>query len=612
MSRRVDIAINQSDTSVFPATQRRLVLPPPTDAAISQGPRGLESVTLSLPTSPDQSYDLISKLGALTTDVTAAGVRLARGRVEDVQIGDDGAQLVALGAWNELSDRLYTGLWSASGTPGWFPASPSADPLLATNRTPEMYAIEISERIVISTTKGASYANGADVGGVAFRVPDNGARQIIGMQFALTQLLPTDWELRLNIYSPAATTPFTEPSAGLLVTSAYYLTFVGADMVELYILNNTGAASAPAGETGDWYAQISDIRLVTTTTTTVNTTTTGPTASGIGVTIPVASTANMYVGQQLRLIGLVFDDGEIITVSSITSPTALVADVRDFRAIGSTLRGFYVPPNEVVASLLAYSATSGGVLSSSTAFISASPRDLFNALWEDTAPADIIADLAARDGYETGVNGAGTLYWRPAGSAATAWFVDAADLTVQQSLSALVNRVIGRYQATDGRTLRAAAQTNAASVSRYGVTRAGVVDADTTLAVLAQSVAATAAADTADPLPSAALTVDAIYTASGALAPLWLLQVGDTITIRNLPVTATAAINRIQTLRVAGVVYDAVAGTVQITPETSIPSADYQAAAILRASEAAANLSSTPAAAAALIVAPQQVRRNAS
>jgi hypothetical protein len=149
-------------------------------------------------------------------------------------------------------------------------------------------------------------------------------------------------------------------------------------------------------------------------------------------------------------------------------------------------------------------------------------------------------------------------------------------------------------------------------VSRYGVTRAGVVDADTTLAVLAQSVAATAAADTADPLPSATLTVDAIYTASGALAPLWLLQVGDTITIRNLPVTATAAINRIQTLRVAGVVYDAVAGTVQITPETSIPSADYQAAAILRASEAAANLSSTPAAAAALIVAPQQVRRSAS
>jgi hypothetical protein len=392
------------------------------------------------------------------------------------------------------------------------------------------------------------------------------------------------------------------------VTSAYYLTFVGAEMVEVYILNNTGAASAPAGETGDWYVQISDIRLVTSTAQAVSTALTALVLGGFpSIPVSVGSTAGMYVGQPL-----VISTGEIVIVESITDPVTFVSTFVGSYGAGALVRAHRIGPDEVVSSLLAYSATASGVLSSSTALISASPRDLFNALWEDTAPADIIADLATRDGYETGVDGEGMLYWRPAGSAAAAWYVDAAALGVQQSLSALVNSVIGRYQAADGRTLRTAAQTNTASTGRYGLTRAGVVDADTTLSILAEQVATTAANETADPLPSATLTITRLLTASGALAPLWLLRVGDTITIRNLPPAVAAAVNGIQTLRVAGVVFDAVSGTLQITPETSLPDPNYQAAAILRASEAAANLSSTPAAAAALIVAPQQVRRSAS
>lgn len=612
---RVDLAIFQGSDRISAPTERASAL------EIATGPRGLESVTAAIPAGTYESFDLYRRLGQLTADVAAGGARIARGRVEDITIADDGAQVRALGPWRELADVPYTALWSASGVDGWFESSPVYDSALS-NRVPELYEYEFSERIVLSLIKGTSYpASGARVGGVAFRIPNASARGIVGIQFRARVLLPSNWEFAVNSYADDAfnggAMQLSTTAAGVLFDRAYHLTFTAAGAVEIYIFNNTGAASAPAGETGSWYAWLSDIRLVTSTAQRVNTTLTANRAAGVGVTATVGSTAGMYAGMQLGMNAIAGNtNSEIVTVTSVTNATQFVATFVNSYVIGNAVQGLKVRADEVAGALVSYvkGVNAGGVLSSSTALIQSCDRDLLNAAWEDVTPADIISELAERgDGaqrYEAGAFGDGLLYFRPAGSAGQSWFVDAADLSIQQTLDGLVNSVYARYQDASGRTLRTAAQANSVSAARYGLTRQGVVDADTTNATIAGQVASVAAANTADPVPRAGLTVTRIYTASGAEAPLWLARSGDTVTIRNLPPAVTAGVNRVQTFRLAETRYDAVAGALVLVPESPLPDLEHQQAAILRAAEVAASLSGTPAAAAITTLAPQQVRRS--
>jgi hypothetical protein len=616
------VGYNDLDISLNTSFGRLLL---PNDRArslqVATGPRGLESITADLPTSVAESFGLYTSLGQLTAAVAGSGQVFARGRVEDLTINDDGAQMNALGPWRELSDLPYTGFWSASGTEGWQETSNALSNGVLTNRRPEMYAFQLDEVIQISPTKGASYTNSADVGSVFFRGPNGGAdRTIVGMQFRLRLLLPNNWRFQINAYtnndwSGGVTTPLTVTSAGVLIDRAYHISGFGRRVWEMFIFNNTGGASAPAGETGSWYALISDIRIVSSATNRVNTVLTAARAAGASVTATVASTTGVYVGMQL-----VMNSGntpsEIVTVESVTNATQFVATFVGSYVAGNAVQGHRVTPDEVAGSVLAFTkaANAGGVLNSSTALIQACNRDLLDASWEDTTPADIIAELAERgDGtqrFEAGAFGDGLLYFRPAGGAGLNWFVDASELSIQQTIDGLVNSVYARYQAADGRTLRTTASADAVSAARYGLTRQGVVDASTTNATIAGQVASTAVANTADPVPRAGLTVERIYTAEGAEAPLWLVRSGDTVTIRNLPPAAGSSINRIQTFRIAETRYDAVANELVIIPESPLPDLEHQQAAILRAAEAAASLSSTPAAAAITVLAPQQVRRS--
>lgn len=612
MIQRPDLSLTGGGVRVGLPTERATAL------QVATGPRGLESVTATIPLSTYQAFDLYTRLGGLVAGVTVAGQRVARGRVEDVTLTDQGVQLAALGAWRELSDVPYTALWSASGVPGWFPTSAAANPVTLADRIPAMYVIEQSEYIAIQLTKGASYGNLADVGGVGFRVPSASERQIVGLQFRAQTLLPNDWRLQVNTYSDdlfttVTSVPLIVTSAGALLDRAYHVAFAGAGAIEIYIFNNTGGASAPAGETGDWYTVLSDIRVVTSTANRVNTTLAANRAAGTSVAATVASTAGMYAGMQL-VVNSGAATSEIITVQNVTSATQFVATFVGSYTSGQAVQGHKVRADEVPTSLLSY--TTGintGVLSASTARIEPCDRDLLNAAWEDAAPADIIGDLAERgDGtqrFEAGTGTDGLLYFRPAGSAAQTWYVDAADLQVTQTLNGLVNSVYGRYQAEDGRTLRTAAQTDALSVRRYGLTRRGAVDANTTSNTIAEQVAQTARDETSDPVPQAALTVRRIFTEGGTLAPLWLVQAGDTVIIRNLPPAAGAAARRIQMFRLAATTWDALAGTLSLTPESPQPTYESQVAVVQAAAEVAASVSETPASLPITVLPPQQNRR---
>jgi hypothetical protein len=611
MSQRCDLALFDGD--------QRLDMPTAdaTGVQIITGPRGLEQVRFALPLATAHAFELYRRLGRVHVRATAGGTSVARSRVESLALTDAGATVSAAGAWVCLSDRPTTTFWSASGIPGWFSLARAYQEAVLNNRTPELYAIELSERIAIQLTKGTTYLNAADVGGVAFRVPNASTRLIVGIQFRLRLLVPAGWRFQLTVYGTdtfrgGASAALSILSTGVELDNAYYQVFAPSGAIELCIYNNTGSPSSPAGETGDWYAWISDIRVVGSTARAVATELIADRPPGTGPA-SVVSTAGMYVGQQLVMKpdSLV---AEIVTVQAINGNT-FTATFTNLYLDEDVVAGHQVEADEIVRDLLAATTiiNGDGPLQKNAALIARCPRDVLNASWEDTPPADIIAELAARgDGtrrFATGTTADGWLFFRPEEDAAQHWYIDIAELDIQQSIEGLCNRVVARAQDASGRTIRTTSVTDLISLLRYGLTRAGTVDASTTNLSDALRVAETALAQTADPLPQASIRVEAVYTANGSSAPLHLVRAGDLVTIRNLPPEAAVLLDRLATFRLAETTLDYDDGVLQMIPESPLPDYAHQQAAIQQAADIAATLTGTAAAAPITVLAPQQLRR---
>lgn len=227
-----------------------------------------------------------------------------------------------------------------------------------------------------------------------------------------------------------------------------------------------------------------------------------------------------------------------------------------------------------------------GALSTSNRLITSPGIDLLQAIYEDAAPSAILDEQArlgdsAGQRYEWGVFEGRELYFRPVGSAARQWAIDAADLDIEQSLEGLINSTYGLYEDANGRKLRTAAQTNAQSIGRYGLTRQGYQEADTTSSATATTIAATATAATAAPIPRATVKVRRFSTLTGAPARGEWVRSGDTVTIRNLPPSTNTAVDRVRTFTVAQTSFTLDTGEVTIIPESPAPDLEFQIAQLL-------------------------------
>ena len=200
-------------------------------------------------------------------------------------------------------------------------------------------------------------------------------------------------------------------------------------------------------------------------------------------------------------------------------------------------------------------------------------------MYEDQYPADILTRLAAMGGssgslWETGVYEGRRLYFRARASAGRAWYVDAADIEIERTVNSLANSVYATYSEAGGRVLRTSTSASSSSVTRYGVTRRIAVKAETTNSTQAGYIRDTALADGADPRPRISIRFNALYDAAGARWPLYMARSGDTITVRNLPPTADATVDRIRSFVVAETEYSADDDTLNVTPESPTPRLD--------------------------------------
>lgn len=506
-----------------------------------------------------------------------AGV-VYEGRLEDLAINGDGVRGTALGYSRALSDAPYTALWSMSDVTQWRPVRTDE----VANRVPELYQFDTNNRILIALNEGQTYGNFTDVGAMVYQKPEGGVRQIIGLSFDAVVTLPLNWIFELNTYQSGyagATGVTVATGNGGVQPINKFFTFAGCDYVAFSVYNNTGGNYVVAHAPAIWSVKITNVRLVTSTANKVDTTTTANVLAGAGISVPVVSSARMYVGQRLHM-GIPAAAGFAATVLTIPDSTHFTADLSAGMASGGNVQAHVIYADEIVRNVISTVSTLNPTqLSSSTTLIQSPALDLFNENYTDQYPFDILNRLitlgdnqATPREWEWAVWENRQLIFQPRGFSARTWYIDLAAPTIERSLNALANSVYADYQEPGGRTLRTTPSSDSASIARYGLARRIKIDVDSTSATQAGVQVAAALQDGKDPAPRAQITTEAVFDQNGARWPLNMVRANDICVIRNLPPTLGTAIDRVRIFRVVRTTYDAMTDTLTLEPESPLPS----------------------------------------
>lgn len=555
------------------------------DASVTTNEHGPERLSVPVPTSLADALRIYDQPGLLYVRLSYGARALWEGRLEDpaLSIARGGAliRIHALGYWRAFSDGKYTALWSATGVAEFVE---TIGTMVATYDESERWQRDTNNRIFIALVKNNAYTLNK-AGGLGMSIPHQSSRQIVGIQFELTANLSGNFTFRCNttggdisigsLSAGVIATSFT--GTGAAATRAYHLVLgTPKDTVIFDVL--AAAAVTYAGETAAAYAQVTKLRIVTSTANRVDTTLTAARAAGAGVTATVGSTARMYAGMQL-VINSGNNPSEVVTVTSVTSATQFVATFVSSYAIGDTVQGFVIYASEIVKDLLSTINALNSQLNDTIALIQSPGADLPDEIYEDADMAAIAVRLAALGDdqipprlWEVGVDIDRLVYFRPRGFAGRTWYVDADELEVERSLEDVQNRAYAVYEDANGRTLRTTAAVDAASVSRYGISRQAAVSAQTTSAVTAGVIRDTFLQDQKDSLPRASIPFDAVYDASGARWPLAAVRSGDTIVARNLPpLLLLSTIDRVRSFLITHTDYNFGDDTIAVEPEQPIP-----------------------------------------
>jgi hypothetical protein len=516
-----------------------------------------------------EAFRLYDRTGMLHVLLTDYGLMVFEGRLEDVSIQAGGIQITAYGYWRAMSDVPYTALWSNSTYDTWRMVNGNDFAAAATSARFEM---DLTNAILIMPKKGEGFILN-DFGGVGFQIPSNSSKQLVGIQFGYE--FKGSANLRLLVQSRdgswgSASTQFQLTGNAALQTGVINISFTAADSLTIGIVSL--GTHTYATDTGVEYLKITELRVTTSITNRINTTLGTTIAAGTRTVTP-ASMTSIYVGQRLW-INQNATGQEIVTVTTITSTTfsAVFANAHNS---ADTVRALYVPPDEIIKSIVGVVAgINNSQISTATTAIQSQSIDLFDELYEDQLPSDILTYLVGLGDnqttprrWEVGVLDNQSLYARYQGYNTQTWYVDITDLQIERTLDTLCNSVYAVYENVNGIAVRTLATSDSASIARYGLTRRMAIDADTTSSIQAGIQQAMVLADKKDPPAKATIEFTKIYDVNGILQPLWMPKAGDTIFIRNLPPDTSTSIDRIRSFRLSRTEYDVDARVLSVEPE---------------------------------------------
>lgn len=486
------------------------------DVQLATNEHGFESLTatLAMPLAP--AFALWDRPGLPHVVVSGPAADVVwEGRLEDVALTDGGVALTALGYWRALSDVPYTAVWAwtalqrSGNLNGWS----VVEAVESAIRDPSRYSMT---RAMDPTTGGmlvrpvsGQLFSANNRGAWTFETPVGSVSQIARMTFNYTIKAPANWIMRI---------------------AAFTRDYAGGGATEWYLEGNGGTQTGSASVTLATPRDRIIFEFYYNTTEARYNGETGDIWARVGQVAITGTTATITADAIVR---------ELVAYVNSINPTQLSASTRLIQTPGVTLT---------------------------------------DELYDDELPSDICTKLAGLGdnqtpprAWETGVWEAQRLHFRPRGSQGRAWFVDVTALQIERTLDSVANAVYAVYQRPTGGLQRTATTTEARSIARWGLTRRAALQTQTTDATLAAVHRDAHLADRAAGLPRAGIAFAAVYDSAGGQWPLWAVRSGDTITIRNLPPTLSADVDRLRTFRISRTEYDAVNAVLTVEPEAALP-----------------------------------------
>lgn len=516
-------------------------------------------------------------------DVSAfvKGRRIFRGRTEGVKITGGKVQITALGysrsysdnsVWIPVSiDRDYSRL---------FPLNPTVSTAGALGHT--KYNIDFNNRIYASLKKNQTYTNAVVDVRTAFKPYPRAGLGWNGFQFAYRYQLPTNWRFRFETLTENLNTPasvFEEVSAGVLRSGAASV-FLGGTSAsfDFAVYNSTGGNYTNTLEDDVWFFEVTALRAVTMRSRAINTTLTANVAAGANVLITVASTANMYVGQDI-VLNNVGTPSELTQVLSIVSATQFRANLVNPYTSGQSVRGLASYPDEVIDYIMTFNGADTP-LDPSNVEITNNPLDLHNFVRYGKPRESIIKELAALGGVNSEewtyyVTDDLVTHYKPTQNVSDrVWLLYLSELELQRLLESVGTVGLVHFKTSLGTDIRTFGVIDPDAEALYGIRRLVTTNLDTTSETEANLVRAKLLADKS--AMSAQTTIRVAYATSdaGAQAQLFDIKPYDMCVISNLPLTVSPTINKIRSFRVSEVSVNA-KGDLKIIPDLPIPSLEF-------------------------------------
>lgn len=526
------------------------------NVAPSWGLHGDDILTADIELTLSEAYALYLSAGLPEVSLNDGDDQVWKGVLVGVTLLTGfGVRIEAMGKWVHFTHGPYTSLWSATGYAEWEPVTGDDH----SDYNESIFEIDNNNRLYITPIENQTFTSVTDKGGLVFKMPHNGARQLKAIQFTYEMTSASGWDAVLIGYNEGFTS-----AATLWTLSGGFGTQTGAAVVQLstakdYIvlaLYRPSSSTTPTADIGTLYIKLTNVRITTTVTNMVNTTLGTTIAAGTRTVTP-GSMNNIYVGQAL-IIGGSSTERVLVTAVTATTFTAVFANGHNS---ADTVEALYVAADEIAGELVsAVNDLNAGSLKSSQALVQDPGLDLLDELYEDLLPADILGQLAELgDGsaaWDVGVVD-GALYFRPERDEARTWYTDEAVTDMERSMLDLFNSAYGVYRDQRGRVLRTDVQTDTWSPEIHGLTRRKDVDASTTSETQADSAVTAALAKTANPEPRLALAVGEISAAGGAFIPArpWELRRGDVLIQRDLPPELTTSPDAVSAIGIARVGY---------------------------------------------------------
>jgi hypothetical protein len=474
---------------------------------------GFSNLSAFIPYSMAEAFRFYDAIPAAHIVLSDGAYIIWEGRIEDRRIVSNppGLEVGCFGYWRAFYDMDYTCMWSTQSYTHFIEETVDDQ----SNRAPSKYIMRANDSIQISLRQGELYTTAVDIGAMFWRITGKSENDFNGasIDFDYDVTLPTNWQFRTKTYTSGFTTGTVEDTVtgnGSQQTGSKTLTGSHADgvILEFQIRNNTGSNYTNALESDDWYVKIDNLRIFT----------------GTGASA-------LYADEVAS--------GIVSTVSTLNSSQ----------------------------------------LSSSTALIDSPTVDITDLIVEDTVPARVLIELTALGDdstppelYEVGVWEDQVLYFRQRGSAAQDWYINAADISIDSTLDTLFNSSYATYRDERGRTRRTATSDDDPSIDKYGLTRRFAARTSLSLAVtdttLAQNIRDTMIERGKEITPRARLQVyGRIFDSSGSAYPAYHCRSGDTVSIRNLPISGGSTVDKIRKFTVNRTSFDVASRTMTITPE---------------------------------------------